>query len=121
MARILGIPDDFPPEVLAEIVNDEKLPDEIKRQHTRQRATEILKERTDSLVRSGKMSIRDRTIDVTELQNVPVPEPLIVDTIDRHTVSMLSGDTGTGKTFIALDWAASLVAGRSWQGRKTSQ
>ena len=122
MARILGIPDDFPPEVLAEIINDEKLPDEIKRQRTYLRAKEILNERTERLIpSSGKLSIRDRLIDRTLLRNRPLPEPLIADTIDRHTVVMLSGDTGTCKTFVALDWAASYATGQSWQLREVPQ
>lgn len=112
------LPDGFGSETLAEIDSDDDLGKELIRQHTRQRATEILKERTEKLTRSGKLSIRDRLIDVTELWNRPVPEPLIVDTIDRHTVVMLSGDTGTCKTFVALDWAASYATGTSWQLRE---
>jgi AAA domain len=55
----------------------------------------------------------------SELRNLPVPEPFIEDTIDKRTVAMLVGDTGTGKTFIGLDWAASIATERKWQGRQS--
>ena len=54
-----------------------------------------------------------------ELSTLPAPEPLIEGTLDRRTLSVLAGHWGTGKTFVALDWACSIAAGRRWQGRRT--
>jgi hypothetical protein len=56
-----------------------------------------------------------------QLANLPRPEPLIEDTLDRRTVALLAGGWGTLKSFIALDWAASVATGRSWMGRPTEQ
>src|SRR5277367_510328 len=55
------------------------------------------------------------------LRDLPDPEPLIDDVLDRGTVALLYGKWGTAKSFIALDWAASVATGRSWQGRATEQ
>jgi hypothetical protein len=51
------------------------------------------------------------------LKTLPTPEPLIDNVLDQGTVALLYGRWGTGKSFIALDWAASVATGRAWQGR----
>ncbi|MCF6386533.1 helicase RepA family protein [Mycobacterium sp. MBM] len=51
------------------------------------------------------------------LHTLPDPEPLIDNVLDQGTVALLYGRWGTGKSFIALDWAASVATKRSWQGR----
>lgn len=51
------------------------------------------------------------------LRDLPNPEPLIGNVLDRGTIALLYGRWGTGKSFIALDWAASVATGRRWQGR----
>ena len=53
------------------------------------------------------------------LDALPDPEPLIDDVLDQGTLALLYGQWGTGKSFIALDWAASVATGRNWQGRPT--
>ena len=55
----------------------------------------------------------------SELANLPEPEPLIHNTLDRRTVALLAGYWGTLKSFIALDWALSVANGHNWQGRET--
>ena len=40
--------------------------------------------------------------------------------LDQGTTALLYGE-GHAKTFIALDWAASVATGRHWQGRTTEQ
>jgi hypothetical protein len=55
------------------------------------------------------------------LRNLPKPEPLIDNVLDQGTVALLYGRWGTYKSFIALDWAASVATGRAWQGRPTEQ
>jgi RecA-family ATPase len=49
-----------------------------------------------------------------ELDDLPKPEPLIGDVLTRGCVALLFGEYGTGKSFLALDWAAHLAAGRDW-------
>ena len=53
--------------------------------------------------------------------DLPDPEPLIDNVLDQGTTALLYGKWGTAKTFIALDWAASVATGRTWQGRDTEQ
>jgi AAA domain len=55
------------------------------------------------------------------LRTLPDPEPLIGNVLDQGTTALLYGRWGTAKSFIALDWAASVATGRSWQGRTTEQ
>jgi hypothetical protein len=55
------------------------------------------------------------------LKKLPDPEPLIDDVLDRGTNALLYGRWGTFKSFIALDWAASVATGRDWQGRPTEK
>jgi hypothetical protein len=53
------------------------------------------------------------------LHQLPEPEPLIDNVLDQGTTALLYGRWSTYKTFIALDWAASVATGRRWQGRET--
>ncbi|TDO16930.1 AAA domain-containing protein [Mycobacterium sp. BK086] len=55
------------------------------------------------------------------LTSLPDPEPLIDNVLDHGTVGLLYGMWGSGKSFIAQDWAASTATGRSWQNRPTEQ
>ncbi|OBB56755.1 hypothetical protein A5757_01445 [Mycobacterium sp. 852013-51886_SCH5428379] len=55
------------------------------------------------------------------LRNLPKPMPLIDNVLDQGTTAVLYGKWGTGKSFVALDWAASVSTGRRWQGRSTAQ
>ena len=55
------------------------------------------------------------------LRELPDPAPLIDGVLDQGTVALLYGRWGTGKSFVALDWAASIATGRPWQGRRTEQ
>lgn len=56
-------------------------------------------------------------LDRAALATLPEPEPLVADTIDRRTVSLLAGPPGSGKSFVALGWAASIATGTPWLGR----
>ncbi|GJO30009.1 hypothetical protein NJB1507_37760 [Mycobacterium marinum] len=57
----------------------------------------------------------------SELRSLPDPAPLIDNALDQGTVALLYGKWATGKSFAALDWAASVATGRAWQGRRTEQ
>ncbi|MBI1376080.1 MAG: AAA family ATPase [Frankiales bacterium] len=52
-----------------------------------------------------------------DLATLPEPEPLIAETLDRRSIALLAGPPGTGKSFVALDWAASVATGAPWLGR----
>jgi hypothetical protein len=63
----------------------------------------------------------DRILTRSALRNLPDPEPLIDNVLDQGTTALLYGRWGTAKSFIALDWAASVATGRPWQDRTTTQ
>lgn len=47
--------------------------------------------------------------------------PLIDGVLDCGAMSVLCGDTNTGKTFVMLDMAFHIAAGREWAGRRVRQ
>ncbi|WP_394730740.1 AAA family ATPase [Altererythrobacter sp. GH1-8] len=51
----------------------------------------------------------------------PRPGYLIKGVLPRRGVSIIYGDPGAGKSFFALDIAASLAMGETWQGRKVKK
>ncbi|HET7409822.1 MAG TPA: AAA family ATPase [Paracoccaceae bacterium] len=59
-----------------------------------------------------------RFFSASELDGKPVPprEWLVPDLIPSSTVTLLSGDGGTGKSLIALQLAVSIAAARNWLG-----
>lgn len=66
-------------------------------------------------------SILSRVLDRDQLANLPAPSPLIADTIDKGTVALLAGYFGSLKSFLAIDWGASVATGRRWMGREVHQ
>jgi hypothetical protein len=66
-------------------------------------------------------ALADRLLSRSALRSLPDPEPLIANVLDQGTVALLYGRWGSGKSFIALDWAASIATGHAWQGRHTEQ
>jgi hypothetical protein len=69
----------------------------------------------------SRSTLRTRLLTRSGLRSLPDPTPLIVDTLDRGTVAHLYGKWGSGKSFIALDWAACVATGKPWQGRAVEQ
>lgn len=65
--------------------------------------------------------LSDALLTRSALRDLPDPEPLITGVLDQATVALLYGKWGSGKSFIAQDWAASAATGRAWQGRDTTQ
>jgi hypothetical protein len=49
------------------------------------------------------------------------PNWLIEEVIDQRTLSAIIGESGSGKTFLALDIACSIETGRSWHDRSVQQ
>jgi hypothetical protein len=56
---------------------------------------------------------------VEELLELPTPQWLIEDVMETNAFAVLYGPSGTGKTFIALDWALSVATGTAWLGHAT--
>lgn len=66
---------------------------------------------------AGPPTLAQRLLTRSALNELPDPEPLIDNVLDRGTTALLYGRWGTGKSFVALDWAASVATGRRWQER----
>lgn len=71
--------------------------------------------------RVGPPVLADALLNRSALRALPDPEPLIGNVLDQGTIALLFGRHGSLKTFIALDWAASVATGRRWQGRTTER
>lgn len=59
-----------------------------------------------------------RTLRLTELLKSPRPEQLIPDMLYRDSLTRIFGAPGSAKSFLALDLAMSISAGRFWNGVK---
>lgn len=64
---------------------------------------------------------RWRFLSLTDLENLPRPKPLIANTFDQDALVLLAGHWGTYKSFVALDWAASIATGTPWNTREVLQ
>lgn len=64
---------------------------------------------------------RWRFLSLSDLENLPRPKPLIANTFDQDALVLLAGDWGTYKSFQALDWAACIATGASWNNREVIQ
>lgn len=58
---------------------------------------------------------------IGELEALPEPAWLIDGVMPQGALAELYGKPGVGKSFLALDWALSIAAGKPWQGRTVSQ
>lgn len=56
-----------------------------------------------------------------ELKALPKPKWLVEGVIEAGGLTFLSGSPGSGKTFVALDWAGHVLTGRDWHGKKVRQ
>jgi len=59
-----------------------------------------------------------RLLSLDDIESLPDPEPLIEGLVDHGTVTKLVGESGKGKSFVAIDWSLCIATGRRWQGRK---
>lgn len=71
--------------------------------------------------RAPSRSLASQLLSRNALSDLPTPQPLIDDTLDLGAVALLIGYWSTCKSFIALDWAASIATGRDWQRRYVEQ
>lgn len=49
------------------------------------------------------------------------PEWLVRDRLERDSLALVFGDPGTGKSFLAVAWAASVATGAMWFGHRVRQ
>lgn len=60
--------------------------------------------------------IRQGLHNAAQVLELPPPEPMVGDYLDRGMVASLVADYGAGKTFAALNMACSVATGRPWFG-----
>ncbi|HEX5997295.1 MAG TPA: AAA family ATPase [Jiangellales bacterium] len=70
------------------------------------------------VVPAGQQPLREKVIPRSMLSKLPRPVPLIQGTLWRDTDTWLIGASGSGKSFVALDWAAHVATGRQWNNRR---
>lgn len=58
--------------------------------------------------------LRSKLLTVAQLRQLPPPTFLIDEILVRNTLSVLWGKPGSGKSFVALDWALSVAVGMWW-------
>ena len=61
--------------------------------------------------------LRAALVTTSGLDNIPDPEPLIDGILYRDSLAWLYGRPGSGKSFVALDWAGCVANGMPWQLR----
>lgn len=65
--------------------------------------------------------LRSKLVSAEELALRPAPEPLVWGLLNRNTETWMIGAPGSLKSFIALDLAAAVGAGREWHGHRTEK
>ncbi len=65
--------------------------------------------------------LRRKLVSAEELVHQPAPEPLIWGLLDLDTEAWMIGAPGSLKSFIALDMAGAVGAGRQWMGHRTQK
>ena len=56
-----------------------------------------------------------------EMLELPAPTWLIEGLLPAQGLADLYGDSGVGKSFLALDWSAHVATGRDWLGNTVQQ
>lgn len=64
---------------------------------------------------------RYQRVKLSELYKRPIPKYVLDDFLYESESSILLAESGTGKSFLALDWGASMAMGMSWFGHKTEK
>lgn len=73
----------------------------------------------------GSVSTPSRThfefLTLDDLERLPDPEWLIGGLVPKNSFAALYGPPGSGKTFLALDWALSVACGQPWFEQEIEQ
>jgi hypothetical protein len=65
--------------------------------------------------------LRRKLVDAETMALQPAPEPLVWGLLDLDTEAWMIGAPGSLKSFVALDIAGAVGAGREWRGHRTRQ
>lgn len=70
----------------------------------------------DGTLQARLEALRALIVDTDGLDNIPDPEPVIDEVVYLDSLAWLHGKPGSGKSFVALDWAGCVATGHPWQG-----
>ncbi len=69
----------------------------------------------------SRVSLRERLKPRSALATMRRPAPLIRGVLNLDSDAWLIGASGSGKSFVGLDWACHVATGRPWSGRPVEQ
>jgi hypothetical protein len=75
-------------------------------------------EASDAVVKKQQ---RFEVLTLNEFASRPVPRYIVKGVLPQAELVVLYGESGSGKTFMALDLVMAIVTGSPWRGRKTKQ
>ncbi len=55
------------------------------------------------------------------IEEIPEPSPLIDGVLDLDSTALLYGASGSGKSFVGLDWCLCVATGTPWHGHEVTQ
>ena len=87
---------------------------ELERQSVHERLTW---ERPRTTAEPSSRKFADRVLSVDDLMKLPPTRWLIAGVVPESSLVLLYGQPSSYKSFIALDWACSVVSGRDWLDR----
>lgn len=65
--------------------------------------------------------LRAALVGTSDLDSIPDPEPLIDGVLTLDSLAWLYGKPGSGKSFLALDWAGCVAGGLPWNLREVTR
>jgi RecA/RadA recombinase len=68
-----------------------------------------------------KKQQRFEVLSLSEFTSKPAPQYIVKGVLPKAELVVLYGESGSGKTFMALDMVMAIVTGSPWRGRKTKQ
>ena len=74
-----------------------------------------------AIASTAKPTPRFQFYTASEFVSRPAPTWIVKGVIPRAGLGMIFGESGSGKSFLALDLVAHQVTGRPWRGRKVAQ
>ncbi|MCX4908061.1 AAA family ATPase [Streptomyces sp. NBC_00878] len=76
---------------------------------------------SDNPTQARLAQLRRALVDSDSLDSIPDPVPLVDGVLFMDSLAWLYGKPGSGKSFVALDWAGCIANGLPWQLRPVSQ
>ena len=79
---------------------------------------EALGDLTEEELEAAAPKLRFQTMSVAEFAGQPAPKWIIKGVLPKAELAVIFGESGAGKSFLALDLAASIARGVEWRGKR---